>query len=272
MVDSSIVVLENIFRRHTEYNESSETAAVEGAREVGPAIFASTITTLVIFLPLVFVRGVSGILFQELAYVIIFSLSCSLLVSLSLVPMLTSRLFGSNHENFTKHLPIIRKLSTVSESFFAGLDNGYRELLVLVLDHRVLTVIVAVLLVAGSLLLVPMIGSEFLPPSDEGEVRITGEMEVGTRLDLIDRQTRIMEQIVYAAVPETVSSVVSISGGRSSSGEIRLSLTPSAKRSRSNVEIGGRPAATACGKSGRYEDPHPCASGSVPPGTADRRR
>ena len=96
MVDSSIVVLENIFRRCSENDEAPTLAAVEGAREVGPAIIASTITTLVIFLPLIFVRGVSGLLFKELAYVIIFALICSLILALSLVPMLASRLLTSN--------------------------------------------------------------------------------------------------------------------------------------------------------------------------------
>ncbi|MGD9236871.1 MAG: efflux RND transporter permease subunit, partial [Desulfobacterales bacterium] len=92
MVDSSIVVLENIFRRRSENGEAPEQASVEGAREVGPAIIASTITTSVIFLPLIFVRGIAGILFKELAYVIIFALICSLTLALSLVPMLASRL------------------------------------------------------------------------------------------------------------------------------------------------------------------------------------
>ncbi len=241
MVDSSIVVLENIFRRHTENKESSETAAVEGAREVAPAIVASTITTLVIFLPLVFVRGVSGILFKELAYVIIFSLSCSLVVSLSLVPMLTAKLFGWSQENnrgkSRQVNRVFRQMTAASESFFIRLNNGYRNLLGYVLNNRLLTVVVTVFLVAASLLLVPLIGTEFLPPSDEGEVRITGEMEVGTRLALIDQQTRLMERIVYQGVPETVSSVVSVRGGSSSSGQIRLSLVPSADRTRSNVEI-----------------------------------
>ncbi len=98
MVDSSIVVLENIFRRRSENGEAPEKASVEGAREVGTAIVASTITTLVIFLPLIFVRGVSGILFKELAYVIIFALICSLMVALSLVPMLASRLLTSSRQ------------------------------------------------------------------------------------------------------------------------------------------------------------------------------
>ena len=241
MVDSSIVVLENIFRRHTEHGETSQIAAVEGAREVAPAIVASTITTLVIFLPLVFVRGVSGILFTELAYVIIFSLSCSLLVSLTLVPMMTARLFSLSHD---KYLNPFNRFKAVGESFFSAsealftrVNDGYRAALTRVLDNRLLTVMIASLLVTASLLLLPLIGSEFLPPSDEGEVRITGEMEIGTRLGLIDRQTRLMEQTVFEAVPETVSSVVSVRGGRDSSGEIRLSLTPSSERKRSNVAI-----------------------------------
>ncbi len=97
-------------------------------------------------------------------------------------------------------------------------------------------------MLGASLLLLPLIGTEFLPPSDEGEVRVTGEMEIGTRLELVDRQTRVMERIVAPAVPEAVASVVSVgsSGWRAdagSEGEIRLSLVPAAQRERSNVEI-----------------------------------
>jgi HAE1 family hydrophobic/amphiphilic exporter-1 len=242
MVDSSVVVLENIFRRRDEYSEAVAVAAVQGTQEVGPAIVASTLTTLVIFLPLAFVRGVSGILFQELAYVVVFSLLCSLLVSLSLVPMLASKLLRSPQQRHTVQAPWIKRLAAVAEAFFNGLDNTYRDLLRWVLDHRWLTVCVAVVILGASLLLLPLIGTEFLPPSDEGEVRVTGEMEIGTRLELVDQQTRRMEQIVYPTVPEAVASVVSIgaSGRRadeSSQGEIRLSLTPAAERLRSNVEI-----------------------------------
>ena len=102
MVDSSIVVLENIFRHRDENAEGAETASVEGAGEVASAIIASTITTLVIFLPLAFVRGVSGILFTEMAYVIMFSLACALLVALSLVPMLASRLIDTEKNGSTQ--------------------------------------------------------------------------------------------------------------------------------------------------------------------------
>lgn len=239
MVDSSVVVLENIFRRRTENQETITVSAVEGTKEVGPAIIASTITTLVIFLPLVFVRGISGILFQELSYMIIFSLVCSLIVSLSLVPMLASRLLRSSEKRSSSWL--ISKLVKISDYFFNALDNAYRDILLGVLRYRLFVLLLAIALFCGSLLLIPMIGTEFLPPSDEGEVRITGKVEIGTRLSILDQQSQKMEQIVYPAVPEIVSSVASIGSGRggegSSEGEIRLSLVPSSQRKRSNTEI-----------------------------------
>jgi len=242
MVDSSIVVLENIFRRRSEIGETPEKASVEGAREVGTAIIASTITTLVIFLPLIFVRGVSAILFRELAYVIIFSLICSLMVALSLVPMLASRLLASGQQRLKKPASRANRWAAAANSVFVSLENAYLDLLRRVLDHRLVTVFAAAAVLGASLLLLPLIGTEFLPPSDEGEVRVTGKMEIGTRLDLVDRQTRIMEQIIKPAVPETGSSVVSVgsTGWRpdaGSEGEIRLSLLPAAERKRSNLAI-----------------------------------
>jgi HAE1 family hydrophobic/amphiphilic exporter-1 len=240
MVDSSVVVLENIFRRHQEEGEVPAVAAVEGTQEVSSAVIAGTVTTLVIFLPLIFVRGVSGVLFKELAYVIMFSLFCALLVSLSLVPMLGSRLLavpGGAAGGGIGH-----RVSELSGMALESLDRGYRRLLNTVLRFRWSTVFLSTAVFASSFLLLPLIGTEFLPPSDEGEVRVIGDMEVGTRMDLIDRQTRLMEQKVYAAVPETVSSVVSVltSGARANSaarGQIRLALSPAIERDRSNVEI-----------------------------------
>jgi len=241
MVDSSIVVLENIFRRCEEEGEDAATAAVRGAAEVGPAIVASTITTLVIFLPLIFVRGVSGVLFKELAYVIVFSLSCSLLVSLSIVPMLSSRLIALRRAGATRR-GAVGAAMVASGRIVGGLQSAYGELLEVALRRRFITIGLAAVLLGASFGLLPLIGTEFLPPSDEGEVRVTGEMEIGTRLDLLDRQVRQMEEIVYPTVPEAVGSVVSVgsAGWRPDSGaegDIRLSLTPAAQRGRSNADI-----------------------------------
>ncbi|MEM9082360.1 MAG: efflux RND transporter permease subunit [Planctomycetota bacterium] len=235
MVDSSIVVLENIYRKRREDGLPSVEAAVSGAREVGGAILASTLTTLVIFLPIVFVRGVSGVLFRELAYVIAFSLVCSLLVSLTLVPMLGSKLLVRDSGSPSL---ISRAVGSVLNAF----DDAYRDLLGWVVRNRVVTILGVVAVLGGSLFLLPQLGREFLPPSDEGEIRVTGEMEIGTRLEIADRQTRQMEHRVLELVPELDSWVSSVGSSRwnpggGATGSIRLSLVPAADRERSNAEI-----------------------------------
>ncbi|MFG0320044.1 MAG: efflux RND transporter permease subunit [Planctomycetota bacterium JB042] len=235
MVDSSVVVLENVFRRREERRESPATAAVSGTVEVATAIVASTITTLVIFLPLVFVRGVTGLLFRDLAYVILFALVCSLLVSLSLVPMLASKLLSGGRAGAPADGEPRRR--GPAAAFFHALDEVYRDLLRLVLRQRLLTTFVSAAALFGSLLLLPRIGTEFLPPSDEGEVRVTGEMEVGTRLELVDRQTRKLERAVEEAVPERVASIVTVQSDEETEGEIQLSLPPASARDRSNTEV-----------------------------------
>jgi HAE1 family hydrophobic/amphiphilic exporter-1 len=185
------------------------------------------------------VRGVSGLLFRELAYVIAFSLVCSLIVSLSLVPMLASKLL---RRGARRGRSAVGRLTIAADHAFIGLENAYRDLLAVVLRHRVLTLAATGVLLAGSLTLAPRLGTEFLPPSDEGEVRVDGEMEVGTRLDLVDRQTRQIEAVVTAHVPELVAWVTSVGSGGwnpgdAATGEVRMSLVPSAERDRSNVEI-----------------------------------
>jgi hydrophobic/amphiphilic exporter-1 (mainly G- bacteria), HAE1 family len=119
MVDSSIVVLENIFRKRDEEHEEPALAAAEGAQEVASAIVASTITTLVIFLPVVFVQGVSGMLFSALAFVIVFALVCSLLVSLSLVPMLLPLMLAKG-EMQKRRSPRVQRLVDWSDRMFDG--------------------------------------------------------------------------------------------------------------------------------------------------------
>jgi HAE1 family hydrophobic/amphiphilic exporter-1 len=242
MVDNSIVVLENIFRRRDELGEDLHRAAVEGAAEMGPAIVASTITTLVVFLPLVFVRGVSGVLFQDLALVVVFSLTASLVVSLSLVPMLAAKLLRPRAGAGGGRIGLAARLSARVGRGLEALEHGYGRVLASALRHRAGTLIIAVAAVAASAIVAPVIGSEFMPPSDEGEVRVTGEMPVGTRLDVIDGQTRVLERLVEAGVPEATASVTSVdASGREPTeafrGEVRLTLVPASERERSNAEV-----------------------------------
>jgi len=234
MVDSSIVVLENIFRkRDAEAREPTE-AAIEGAQEVAMAIVASTITTLVIFLPVVFIKGVSGLLFKDLAFVIVFSLVCSLLVSLSLVPMLSSKLMQPKGTAAKKRAPSLQRLVDFSEKVFNRLDRQYQKLLSFMLGHRLKLSFVSALTLVLSIYLFRFIGTEFLPPSDEGEVRIYAKMEVGTRFEIVDAAMRQIEQVVENSVPEKVASITSVAEGY---GDAQISLVPAAERTRSNQEI-----------------------------------
>jgi HAE1 family hydrophobic/amphiphilic exporter-1 len=241
MVDSSVVVLENIFRRQDEDGEDPVTASIAGANEVAAAIVASTLTTLVIFLPMAFIRGVAGILFQELALVVVFSLICSLLVSLSLVPMLASKLLTSPEHRHEARSPRVDRIASRFEAGFKELDSQYRDLLLTVLKRPWITVAAAMLLLLSSIYLVRYIGNEFLPPSDEGEVRISGEMEVGTRIRLVDELSRRIEAAVVDAVPEKTAWVTTVGagrwGGNFSRMDMRLSLTPATQRERSNEDI-----------------------------------
>ncbi len=235
MVDNSIVVVENVYRRVREEGEGIRDAAVNGAWEVATPLLASTLTTVVIFLPLAFVQGISGRLFRDLAIVVVLALAASLVVALALVPMLSSRWMRVEAATATGAVGRLARMER-------ALSDGYGRVLGAALSRRAAVVAVAAALVVLAGLGGLLLGTEFLPPSDEGEVRITGQMEVGTRLDLVDRQTRRIEAIVADAVPEAVATVTSVgpSGRRPdevAQGELQVFVGAARGRDRSNTEI-----------------------------------
>ena len=241
LVDNAIVVLENIYRWR-ETKAGLEEAAVRGSQEVTAAIIASTLTTLAVFLPLIFVRGMAGVMFKQLAYVVSFGLLCSLGVALTLIPMLASHFLHPTSLERFEHETLGHKLFRISGAFFARLEQDYKRLLHFALAHRVLVVVLAVLLFGGSLALIPLVGVELMPQSDEGEVRVDVEMEVGTRLAVVDRTFEPIEAVVSREVPERKSVVTSIGGSRwrgggSYTGDMRIALKPQAERQRSSEEV-----------------------------------
>jgi HAE1 family hydrophobic/amphiphilic exporter-1 len=171
-----------------------------------------------------------------MAYVVSFALFCSLVVSLSLVPMLSSKLLVRSRRVAAGALAlsIASRFSRAAERWFQQLQDRYHALLQASLNHRHKTLWSAAALFLVSLLLAPLLGTELMPPTDEGEVSIEGEMEPGTRLDLVDGVARRMEYIVNSAVPEIEASVVEVSSGQI---EIDLSVGPAKNRTRSNSEI-----------------------------------
>jgi len=241
LVDNAIVVLENIYRLR-ESGQDPQSAAVKGSQEVMAAVIASTLTTLVVFLPLIFVRGMSGIMFKQLAYVVSFSLACSLAVALTLLPMLASRVRAPVIVEKKDSPAQGHKIFHITGRVFTGLENEYKNFLRFSLNHRILILGTASLAFLGSLFLIPLVGVELMPATDESEVRVYAEMAVGTRLDLVDQSFQKIEAIVKQEVPEIKNTVAYIGGSTwrargSNAGEMRIALQPVKKRTRSSDEI-----------------------------------
>ena len=241
LVDNAIVVLENIFRIR-ESGEVLEHAAIDGTEEVTSAIIASTLTTMVVFLPLVFLRGMSGVMFKQLSIVVAFSLLCSLAVAMTVVPMLSSRILPSPSKDAGNRPSLGSRIFEISGLFFKRLEDNYKKLIHIALDHRAVVVIFAVLIMATSLMLIPYVGAELMPSTDEGEVRINGEMQVGIRLDLLDEKFKLIEKIINESVPEIQNVVTSAGGSRwrgagGHTGSLRISLKSQSQRTRSSEQI-----------------------------------
>ncbi|MBC7361216.1 MAG: efflux RND transporter permease subunit [Candidatus Aminicenantes bacterium] len=237
MVDNSIVVLENIFRMK-ESGVPVMKAAVEGTKEVTAAIIASTMTTLIVFLPMLFVRGASGIMFKQLAYVVAFSLTCSLFVALTIVPMLSSRILKDKAKG-QEDPP--SKLAIKAKEFFAKIEDSYKNLLNWSLHHRAKVLIIFGGLLIISLFLIRFVGSEYLPQTDEGEVSVTVEMEVGTRLAVMDQKLKEVSALIKQYVPEldTIQENAGSGGwrGGANQGNITIKLVPKSQRTRTSAQI-----------------------------------
>jgi len=241
MVDNAIVVIENIARRRSEDGLGATDAAVVGTGDVSAAIIASTLTTLAIFLPMFFAQDLAGILFKQLAFVVAFSLFCSLLVALTLVPMLMGR-----RVTIAPHRSIgpVAALARGARITVERIEAGYLKVLDASQHARWFVIMLSVALFALALALIPRLGTEFMPPTDEGELRVSIEMEAGTRLDVLDTQVERIEAILVERVPELRSTVVSVgaSGFRASSpatASIQVALTSVSERARSSEEIAG---------------------------------
>lgn len=240
LVDNAIVVLENIYRLQ-ESGTPPLKAASEGSREVSSAIIASTLTTLAVFLPMVFIRGISGIMFKQLAYVVSFALLCSLAVALTLIPMLSSRILRVSKPGNPHGKTRLTKIQNSIKNFFNTIENKYKDILHYSLDHRLLVLGIALAILIGSIALARFVGSEFMASTDEGEVRVTVEMEVGTKLSVMDEKFRTIAEIIRREVPELESIEEGVGGGSwrggANRGNITLRLKPHSERSRSTEEI-----------------------------------
>lgn len=209
LVDNAIVVIENIFR-HREAGKSSEKAATEGSEEVSNAITASTLTTIAVFLPMIFVVGVAGQLFKELAFTVTFSLIASLWVALTLIPLLSCKLGGGK-----------QKILAGASAFTGGEGwkrflAKYEKMLRFFLSRKGVGLSVVMLIFIGSLFILNVLEKELMPKTDQRQFMINVDMPVGTRLEETNNiALRIEERLKPLPQVESISSVVGSTTGDS---------------------------------------------------------
>jgi HAE1 family hydrophobic/amphiphilic exporter-1 len=242
LVDNAIVILEKIYRKREE-GVPARQAAVEGAEEVTGAIVAGTLTTVAVFAPVVFLAGFAGVFFAEMAMVVVFSLMCSLLISVTLVPTLAARLLdrrvGAGGEG-----PFARLGARVA-GWLTALDRAYERLLRATLRAGWLVVAFACVLLLGAYRLVAAVDVELMPQTDEGVIDLDFELPVGTPVERTREVVRELEARMRGVTrPGEIANIVSSAGpdnpyspGGGHEGEVEVTLVPVSRRGRGSAEI-----------------------------------
>ncbi|WP_373817333.1 efflux RND transporter permease subunit, partial [Porphyromonas loveana] len=179
VVDDAIVVLENV-TTHIEQGSYPKQAAVHGTNEVGISVVASTLTMLAVFLPLTMIQGLTGILFRQLGWIVSIIMIISTVAALTLTPMLCSQLLRRDK----KQGRFQRAIFSPIERFLDAVDRAYEKFLGWAVRHRILTIVSATAIFFGSLMLSPILKTEFFPQADNGYIMIRAEYPVGTGIEL----------------------------------------------------------------------------------------
>jgi len=258
LVDDSIVELENINRHLAMPGKPRRKAVLDAAREVAMPIFVSTITTIVVFLPTVFLEGQARLLFIPLTFTISFSLFASFLVSRTVTPLLCYHWLKGKHE--ADHAQAVgllgglrNKLSAVfawSSRVLQGLDAVYQRQLNWALDHRKTLLGGILVLLASALAVLPWVGTEFFPESDESQFIVRLRAPVGTRVEETERIVKRMEDIMRSTAKpgeiRTIVTSIGVPSGRSGlfssntgphTAQLQVYLTDPDQRSRKDREI-----------------------------------
>jgi HAE1 family hydrophobic/amphiphilic exporter-1 len=244
LVDNSIVVLENIFR-YREFGAKPAEAAKLGSSEMSKPIIASTFTTITVFLPLVlFIKGLASELFRDLAFTVTFSLLSSLLVALTIIPMLSSRVRSVRTKRAADSLRDLESELRSRGKLFRFIDGGYGRLLGWALAHRFWFVVMVIAVLGSSVFLLRVIGVEFMPQSDEGFVQMKIKTPPGTNIDTTRKAVDDMYAIIEKTVPEREVTFLQV--GRSGEevgtqsqnlAEIWMTLVDAGDRRRSDRQI-----------------------------------
>ena len=249
VVDNAIVILENI-TRHLEKGEKPFTAAIHGSMEVAGAITASSLTTIIIFLPLIFTSGMIGIMFRQMAYIVTITIFASLITALTLTPMLSSKFLKLTDKNKITSV-IWKRIYTKSEEFFAKLETHYTSFIKWALKHRKRVIFSYIGIFISSFLLLPLIGTSFIPESDPGQLELWATLPIGTNIDksqiVADQIEDILKKVIkkeelihtYYRAGSTELGIAAAFGEKEGTHIINAGakLVKSEKRKRSSKEI-----------------------------------
>jgi HAE1 family hydrophobic/amphiphilic exporter-1 len=232
LVDDAIVVIENIFRHH-EAGEDVKSAAVNGTAQVGNAIVASTLTTIIVFLPIVYLHGASGELFKDQAWTVTFSLLSSLFVAIFLIPMLYHRMYRN------KPVPVSAKAFKM---------NWYGSFLGTVLNSKWIVILLAFAFMGASFFLLPFIGSEFMPQTEAREFTIDLKLAEGSKLERTESTVKNIESLLTDYLGSDLDKIYSHSGPNTglitdatsvfegdNTAEIKVILIPKSKHTADDV-------------------------------------
>lgn len=200
VVDNAIVMVDNIYRR-MQSGQRPQEASIFGASEMFLAVGASTLTTVVVFAPMLFIPGVVGIFFGELAVIVIVTLMASLFTAATFTPMLCSkwlRVFVPG--GGTGQRP--SRVYEILERAFISIEQTYSQMLEWCLRHKKLVLIGFTVAFIGTMALVPFVGNEFAPEEDTGDVRITVYLPIGTRVEESDKVAQRIEAVLSQEIPE----------------------------------------------------------------------
>jgi len=246
VVDNAIVIMDNI-KRYLERGVSARESAIWGSVEMGAAVMGSTLTTVVIFLPIMFTSGITQIIFGQLASIVVMALTASLISALMLTPMLCSKLLKP--ELITTATKAEENAAN-SHRLLERIEDGYARLLTWVLAHRLPVVAVLMGMLFASFGLMKMVGTEFIPEQDEGRMVIRYELTTGTRYEITGQIGKQIMDIVREKVPELESLVMrygkssdsisaAITGSKEGShtGQVELKLSKKDQRKRGVKQI-----------------------------------
>lgn len=241
LVDNSIVILENIFR-YREKGTKLTSAAILGSQEMINAITSSTLTTICVFAPIVIFKSqldIYGDLFSGLSFTVVISLTASLIVAVTLIPVLASHYLPISSRKEKPLKGILLLIDTKMESVFTALDNAYKRGVARVLRHKIATIVVIILIFAGSMALIPGAGFQFMPSQMSDTIQVSLELPPGTKLAVTESVLLQLESIVRKEI-KGYKEIIIQAGSKSfmgflgtaetNKGTLRVNLPPFDKR------------------------------------------